>query len=116
MRGYIGSAGLPSTPWQAAQTAAFCAPACGSPQVVSASASTAEASVSGAVSTGSASGSGVTVVWAKAAAATARARSEEHTSELQSLMCISYAVFCLKKKTPTCNNKQSIVHTNEVNR
>src|SRR3546814_3228881 len=25
-------------------------------------------------------------------------RSEEHTSELQSLMCISYAVFCLKKK------------------
>src|SRR3546814_8140528 len=27
-----------------------------------------------------------------------RARSEEHTSELQSLMRISYAVFCLKKK------------------
>src|SRR3546814_3748179 len=27
-----------------------------------------------------------------------RIRSEEHTSELQSLMCISYAVFCLKKK------------------
>src|SRR3546814_7289826 len=26
------------------------------------------------------------------------ARSEEHTSELQSLMCISYDVFCLKKK------------------
>src|SRR3546814_1479123 len=31
-----------------------------------------------------------------------RERSEEHTSELQSLMSISYAVFCLKKKT---NNK-----------
>src|SRR3546814_3946448 len=31
------------------------------------------------------------------------ARSEEHTSELQSLMRISYAVFCLKKKTK--NNK-----------
>src|SRR3546814_3582488 len=31
--------------------------------------------------------------------ATAVARSEEHTSELQSLMRISYAVFCLKKKT-----------------
>src|SRR3546814_4247834 len=31
-------------------------------------------------------------------------RSEEHTSELQSLMRISYAVFCLKKKN---NNKQS---------
>src|SRR3546814_6084247 len=28
-----------------------------------------------------------------------KARSEEHTSELQSLMRISYAVFCLKKKT-----------------
>src|SRR3546814_9872634 len=30
--------------------------------------------------------------------ATERTRSEEHTSELQSLMRISYAVFCLKKK------------------
>src|SRR3546814_8121357 len=30
-----------------------------------------------------------------------RQRSEEHTSELQSLMRISYAVFCLKKKTTT---------------
>src|SRR3546814_5508959 len=30
---------------------------------------------------------------------TMRGRSEEHTSELQSLMRISYAVFCLKKKT-----------------
>src|SRR3546814_1297751 len=29
-------------------------------------------------------------------------RSEEHTSELQSLMRISYAVFCLKKKTLDC--------------
>src|SRR3546814_10259782 len=28
-------------------------------------------------------------------------RSEEHTSALQSLMCISYAVFCLKKKKTT---------------
>src|SRR3546814_4616498 len=31
----------------------------------------------------------------------ARTRSEEHTSELQSLMRISYAVFCLKKKKTT---------------
>src|SRR3546814_9634932 len=31
-------------------------------------------------------------------------RSEEHTSELQSLMRISYAVFCLKKKKTTQNN------------
>src|SRR3546814_8385610 len=38
-------------------------------------------------------------------------RSEEHTSELQSLMRISYAVFCLKKKqkrkTDTINNKHN---------
>src|SRR3546814_4668673 len=34
----------------------------------------------------------------RAYAATVRGRSEEHTSELQSLMRISYAVFCLKKK------------------
>src|SRR3546814_3708983 len=32
-----------------------------------------------------------------------RARSEEHTSELQSLMRISYAVFCLKKKKKNKN-------------
>src|SRR3546814_6798869 len=31
-------------------------------------------------------------------------RSEEHTSELQSLMRISYAVFCLKKKNKDKNN------------
>src|SRR3546814_8452136 len=31
-------------------------------------------------------------------------RSEEHTSELQSLMRISYAVFCLKKKNKTHQN------------
>src|SRR3546814_2453304 len=31
-------------------------------------------------------------------------RSEEHTSELQSLMRISYAVFCLKKKNNTITN------------
>src|SRR3546814_2068118 len=32
-------------------------------------------------------------------------RSEEHTSELQSLMRISYAVFCLKKKIADCDNQ-----------
>src|SRR3546814_3102028 len=41
-------------------------------------------------------------------------RSEEHTSELQSLMRISYAVFCLKKKTtneirPNLNNKKIVL-------
>src|SRR3546814_2887058 len=34
-------------------------------------------------------------------------RSEEHTSELQSLMRISYAVFCLKKKTR--NNTEKLI-------
>src|SRR3546814_7769306 len=38
-------------------------------------------------------------------------RSEEHTSELQSLMRISYAVFCLKKKT----TKQSSYNQNTHN-
>src|SRR3546814_1654624 len=37
-------------------------------------------------------------------------RSEEHTSELQSLMRISYAVFCLKKKKPT-QTLQSTTHS-----
>src|SRR3546814_2593086 len=35
-------------------------------------------------------------------------RSEEHTSELQSLMRISYAVFCLKKKNTVKTQKQNI--------
>src|SRR3546814_5304807 len=35
-------------------------------------------------------------------------RSEEHTSELQSLMRISYAVFCLKKKTNQKKKKQQL--------
>src|SRR3546814_1293562 len=37
-------------------------------------------------------------------------RSEEHTSELQSLMRISYAVFCLKKKKKH-NNDHTYMHT-----
>src|SRR3546814_9392162 len=38
-------------------------------------------------------------------------RSEEHTSELQSLMRISYAVFCLKKKK---QNKQQTTETDKI--
>src|SRR3546814_9690049 len=38
-------------------------------------------------------------------------RSEEHTSELQSLMRISYAVLCLKKKTKKKNYKNTTVIT-----
>src|SRR3546814_7326956 len=39
-------------------------------------------------------------------------RSEEHTSELQSLMRISYAVFCLKKKTNNTNKKHTEQYEN----
>src|SRR3546814_9288328 len=39
-------------------------------------------------------------------------RSEEHTSELQSLMRISYAVFCLKKKNRKLNTKYDHITTN----
>src|SRR3546814_4892930 len=38
------------------------------------------------------------------------ARSEEHTSELQSLMRISYAVFCFKKKNDTTTHPQKSTH------
>src|SRR3546814_5035264 len=38
----------------------------------------------------------------------ARVRSEEHTSELQSLMRISYAVFCLKKKNKLQSYKNNV--------
>src|SRR3546814_4219648 len=49
-------------------------------------------------------------------------RSEEHTSELQSLMRISYAVFCLKKKKKRKQNKtleiekheRTYIHTNRA--
>src|SRR3546814_4798233 len=44
---------------------------------------------------------------ARAAPPSPRGRSEEHTSELQSLMRISYAVFCLKKKTQQAKNIES---------
>src|SRR3546814_4223729 len=37
-------------------------------------------------------------------------RSEEHTSALQSLMRISYAVFCLTKKKPTTSPTLSLLH------
>src|SRR3546814_9139036 len=51
------------------------------------------------------------------AASVAINRSEEHTSELQSLMRISYAVFCLKKKTKNehrTNNKKHTLHTTKT--
>src|SRR3546814_10050180 len=44
-------------------------------------------------------GEGVRAQWMNPSYPSLTFRSEEHTSELQSLMRISYAVFCLKKKT-----------------
>src|SRR3546814_2627705 len=44
------------------------------------------------------------------AATAALFRSEEHTSELQSLMRISYAVFCLKKKNNKLSNINTLLH------
>src|SRR3546814_4768854 len=51
--------------------------------------------------------------WPASAAppATWAGRSEEHTSELQSLMRNSYAVFCLKKKKKSNNIRVSTCHT-----
>src|SRR3546814_4260393 len=43
-------------------------------------------------------------------------RSEEHTSELQSLMRISYAVFCLKKKKTTTHTTEKITEIHNKNR
>src|SRR3546814_2828809 len=42
-------------------------------------------------------------------------RSEEHTSELQSLMRISYAVFCLKKKNTNKKHEQESAHKQTEN-
>src|SRR3546814_8463474 len=60
-----------------------------------------EAALAGFCSLADASGlvSRLRAVKSAAEIAYVRQRSEEHTSELQSLMRISYAVFCLKKKT-----------------
>src|SRR3546814_8486865 len=48
---------------------------------------------------------------ANAAVARSLKRSEEHTSELQSLMRNSYAVFCLENNTPNYQQKQSNTHS-----
>src|SRR3546814_9980350 len=62
---------------------------------------------------------GETAKWRKAvqqANVKIQDRSEEHTSELQSLMRISYAVFCLKKKKDTNRrdrNRTSMKHTHK---
>src|SRR3546814_5339602 len=56
--------------------------------------------------------------WRQAMAGRGAVRSEEHTSELQSLMRISYAVFCLKKKKHKIHNnvprQYKIITTNTL--
>src|SRR3546814_1022854 len=51
----------------------------------------------------------------KSAAILGGQRSEEHTSELQSLMRISYAVFCLKKKKKIrSQTEQTLIHKTQI--
>src|SRR3546814_3129424 len=54
------------------------------------------------------SGGGLNRMFSGGAGAAGGTRSEEHTSELQSLMRISYAVFCLKKKNIKRKSKSHI--------
>src|SRR3546814_3569766 len=62
----------------------------------------------------------VTIIWSLSSvsgnARTSRnpTRSEEHTSELQSLMRISYAVFCLKKKTTKHHKLNTHIATSHI--
>src|SRR3546814_5876462 len=51
--------------------------------------------------------------WTDGRDVTGQDRSEEHTSELQSLMRISYAVFCLKKKNKQKQHKTSYYNTQQ---
>src|SRR3546814_5838057 len=76
------------------------------------------------VTSATCSGPKCQTIWSSAAwtdgraarCSTRRSRSEEHTSELQSLMRISYAVFCLKKKkTNTYTRHNNTLRHNNVN-
>src|SRR3546814_10236207 len=59
----------------------------------------------------------LTIVRRLVAASLERLRSEEHTSELQSLMRISYAVFCLKKKIQNkTDNEKTQLNKKKQNR
>src|SRR3546814_5309387 len=59
----------------------------------------------------------VAETWPSGVLSTISSRSEEHTSELQSLMRISYAVFCLKKKNTTMHkaNNESTSNSKQHN-
>src|SRR3546814_4832248 len=54
--------------------------------------------------------------WVRARTQFGPNRSEEHTSELQSLMRISYAVFCLKKKKQTSKQNKTKTKTTETHK
>src|SRR3546814_7095168 len=56
---------------------------------------------------------GVSGRWLQVLRTLALVRSEEHTSELQSLMRISYAVFCLKKKYLNTHQIALVCYTNK---
>src|SRR3546814_6180198 len=52
----------------------------------------------------------INIIWEERIMRTSKLlRSEEHTSELQSLMRISYAVFCLQKNN-TITNERTVIH------
>src|SRR3546814_7922098 len=63
---------------------------------------------------GSVGGVGLQIVRDRVVQRTKSARSEEHTSELQSLMRISYAVFCLKKKKKENKTNNRSTKTNKA--
>src|SRR3546814_4499923 len=75
--------------------------------IFSASRFNSSSAISGVAGSGDADSTGA---GAGAGAGSGAGRSEEHTSELQSLMRISYAVFCLKNKNKI-NSKPEILHT-----
>src|SRR3546814_3115000 len=58
----------------------------------------------------------ITAIGPCATSAVLKARSEEHTSELQSLMRISYAVFCLKKKKKHTDQYKTHVEKTDIHK
>src|SRR3546814_5974423 len=74
------------------------APPCQKPQAKPPSTNSVSAIVNHGIEDFSGSACSLSTMAAGASVSSLRCRSEEHTSELQSLMRISYAVFCLNKK------------------
>src|SRR3546814_7349029 len=70
----------------------------------------ASAAVSASYSSTASGATSASTILSRSTSAAPRFRSEEHTSELQSLMRISYAVFCLKKKKTDRNASHDKEH------